>query len=96
MITHGIPVVGLNNYIEVRCTACGLVGCCHVADLLECDPGDTLCCYTCQSDMLETRWGPLWAWKGPPVTVEEAVSEYKVWAQAHARALGQYRQSDDS
>jgi hypothetical protein len=92
MITHGILVVGPNNYIEVRCTECGLVGCCHVADLLECDPADTLCCYTCQSDMLQSRWGPLWPWKGPPVTIEEAVSEYNAWIEAYAEYFRERRQ----
>ena len=87
--------MGLNHYIEVHCTDCGHLGCCHVADLLGSTPEHVLRCYRCKSEMLQTRWGPLWPWKGPPVTVEEAVSEYRAWAAAHAEAISRYRHADD-
>jgi len=94
--THGQSVMGLNNYIEVRCTECGVFGCSDVADLFGLPPEEILSCCCCDSEMLQTRWGPLWPWKGPPVTVEDAMSEYKAWAEAHARARKRYRRADDS
>jgi hypothetical protein len=88
--------MGLNNYIEVRCLECGVFGCADVIQLFGAPPEEILCCCCCNSEKLQTRWGPLWPWKGPPVTVEDAMSDYRAWAQAHARAQSQRRQTDNS
>jgi hypothetical protein len=87
--------VGLNHYIEVHCTHCGLDGCCHVAELFGSAPNDILGCCRCNSEMVQTRWGPLWPWKGPPVTIENALSEYKAWAAAHAKAFSRHRHAGE-